>query len=279
MTRLIKLETGLLTAVTVSLAGQAVEPRSADYLFTTTVDDVRSLWVNPAGLGIVEETSVMADLVFERATDASQRLSQWTIGFNARGLSVGFQRDRLASDSANQALRMGVSRGFPGGAIGVAMTHYGSGMSDQGWDVGVRLLPYRSLALALLLENVGRPQVRGQPRPIRATAGTAWGLLAGMLQLTADATLAERLARDGYDASYKAGVRLSTPVPVPLSAFGVAQMDEHLGVLGWTFGVAIGHYRRGIVVGTLRPRDDARSSDLLSFHGLATNRGARLSQP
>jgi hypothetical protein len=269
---------GFLIAASVDSAGQAVRSRSADYLFTATVDDVRSLWVNPAGLGIVPETSILAELVFAMPEGSDTRVSQWTVGFNARGISVGFQRDRLLSDSANQALRLGFSRPFRGGAIGVAMTSHGSGISDQGWDGGVRLSILRPVAMALVVRNIGRPRVRAQITPISGVVGVAWNGIGGLVQLSTEALITERIATHGYDTSYRTGIQLSTPIPLPIRGFAVATTDGSLSVARWTFGLAVGGLRRAGIVATL-PNETESDVDLLSVHGLATNRGSLLLRP
>jgi hypothetical protein len=274
--RAILLALGLTCSAAGTSSGQAVPARSSDYLFTPSVDDARSLWVNPAGLAAVLETSIMGELVLTLSEESATRLSQWTVGFNARGISVGFQRDRLVSDSANQALRFGFSRPFPGGSLGVSLTNYGSGTNDQGWDAGLRLAPLPTISLGFVVRNIGRPLVRAQVTPITAAGGVTW-TGGSAVQASAEALITERIGTSGHDTSFRAGLRLSTRIPLPLAGFAVAESDGQLNVTQWSFGLAVGGYRRGLVVGTL-PRGTASGSDLLSLHALATNRGAILMQ-
>ena len=70
---LIACAASLLCSVAV---GQTFAPRSLDYLFAATANDARAIWVNPAGLAIVSEASIMAELVVHRSPDADLRLSQ-----------------------------------------------------------------------------------------------------------------------------------------------------------------------------------------------------------
>jgi len=277
MTRVVLLALGLLLTGPAAGLAQIVQPRSADYLFTSTVDDVRSLWLNPAGLGVVVETSLMADLVFETPSGESARLAQWTVGFNARGISVGYQRDRLPSDSANQAVRFGLSRGFPGGALGLAVTHYTSTGSDQGWDVGLRYAPVASVGAAVVLRNIDRPFVRGEKTPLTAVMGLALGGAGGALQLATEALVSERIGESGYETAYRAGLRLSTPLPIPIAGFAATEFGSNLTIDRWTLGIAVGGYRRGLLVATL-PSAEHGSNDLFSVHGVATNRGYLLSR-
>ncbi len=276
MTRAFLISLVLLLGAAATGVAQLVQPRSADYLFSNAVDDVRSLWLNPAGLGVVVETSIMADFVLELPEGASARLSQWTVGFNARGISVGYQRDRLVSDSANHALRLGLSRGFPGGALGVSVTNYSSGTTDQGWDVGVRYAPLTPVQLALVLRHIGRPFVRGEVTPLTTVAGAGWTAGGGALQLMAEALVSERIDDSGYDTSYRAGARVRIDLPIPLAGLVATDLDDDLSVSRWTFGLAVGGDRSGAVVATL-PSGTA-SNDVWSLHGLATNRGFRLAR-
>ena len=276
MTRACLISVGLLLSAAATAVGQLVHPRSADYLFSSTVDDVRSLWLNPAGLAVVVETSIMADFVFELPDGGSTRLSQWTVGFNARGISVGYQRDRLVSDSANHAVRLALSRGFPRGALGVSVTNYSSGTTDQGWDVGVRYAPLSPLQVALVLRHIGRPFVRGEVTPLTAVAGAHWTGGRGAVQLMAEALVSERPGEGGYQTSYRGGARVTIGLAIPIAGLVATDFGDNFSVTRWTFGLAVGGYRRGVVVATLP--DATASNDLLSVHGLATNRGHLLAR-
>ncbi len=262
----------LLTPAT-HATGQSPRARSADYLFTSTVDDVRALWLNPAGLGAVIETSIMLDLALVLPEGSDARLAQWTAAFNARGLSLGYQRDMLPGDTASlQTIRIGFARPFPRGSVGLSLTSYGTRFGDTGWNLGARYAPLIPLQVAFVIRNIGRPLVRGQASPVTGVIGLGWTPLGRTAQLASEAVVTERISSDGYDAYYRAGVRLSLGNSVPLATFVVMELGDDLTVSRWTLGLAVGGTRRGILAGTL-PGSDQPDTRLFSIHGLATNRG------
>jgi hypothetical protein len=123
----------------------------------------------------------------------------------------------------------------------------------------------------VVLRNIGRPFVRGEKTPLTATAGAAWAGAGGALQLTTEALVAERVAESGYDAAYRAGMRISTRLAIPITAFVTTDVADDFTVDRWTFGLAVGGLRRGVLVATLP--NAAEDNDLLSVHGVASNRG------
>ena len=134
--------------------------RSEDYLFASSVNDVRALWVNPAGLGIVREASLMGKFSLERRTAGDWRLGQYTLGLNSRGISLGFRRDRLPTFS-NSIIRVGLGLGFPRGAFGAAVSIHRGTTNDRSLDLGLRLIPLPRVDLGVVLKNIGRPVIRG----------------------------------------------------------------------------------------------------------------------
>ncbi|MGD8869500.1 MAG: hypothetical protein PVI01_17920, partial [Gemmatimonadales bacterium] len=107
-----------------SLEAQAVRSRSADYLFAASANDVRALWVNPAGLAVRSVASVMAEFALDFPPDTNARFAQWSAGFTSRGLSVGYQRDRFAEDPNTGTLRFGLAFPFRKGAVGASFSFY-----------------------------------------------------------------------------------------------------------------------------------------------------------
>ncbi|KPJ91151.1 MAG: hypothetical protein AMS18_09240 [Gemmatimonas sp. SG8_17] len=278
MRHILILVAGLLLTPSAQTAAQSPRSRSGDYLFTSTVDDVRSLWLNPAGLGSVIETSIMLDIVLELPEESDTRVSQWAAAFNARGMSLGYQRDMFPGDTASlQTIRIGFARPFPRGSVGLSFTSYGTRFGDTGWNLGGQYAPLTALQVALVVRNIGRPFVRGQAIPVTGVVGLGWTPLGGAAQLATEAIIAERIASDGYDTYYRAGARLGLGNTVPVAAFVATELGSSLRVSRWTLGLAVGGMRRGVLVGTL-PGGDQADTRLLSIHGLATNRGGMLRQ-
>ena len=97
MSKVVLLLLWLLSLNIDRVTAQSVSARSQDYLFLTNVADVRALWVNPAGLALVPEASILGELTFERL-GGDLRVDQYAVGFNSRGISIGYQRSRLVGE-------------------------------------------------------------------------------------------------------------------------------------------------------------------------------------
>ena len=253
------------------LAGQPPQPRSADYLFPTSVDDARAVWLNPAGLAVVPEASIFGEFVLRRSTAADLRLAQWTLGLNSQGFSVAYQRDLLPSDSSNTTYRVAIGRGMARWSVGAALSYHNSDRKDTGLDAGFRYHLASSLAVALVVRNLGAPTVRADTLYLTGVAAVSWGILGGALSLDGEAVAADRAAAAGYDMAYRTGVRLSVGKRVPVAGFANVTLGPRLAPDVWCFGLAVGGDRRGIVVTTLEP---GASTELesLSLTGLALNR-------
>jgi len=108
--RIVLLLLWLLSLSVDRVAAQRVSRRSQDYLFLTKVADIRALLVNPVGLAIVPKASILSELTFERL-GGNLRVEQYAIGFNSRGVSISYQRNRLVGEKPVGTLRTGF--GFP----------------------------------------------------------------------------------------------------------------------------------------------------------------------
>lgn len=255
------------------VAGQAVRPRSGDYLFIALVSDTRATWLNPAGLGAVREASVMAEFALHRPVDGDLRLGQWTLALNSRGISLGYQRDRLPEGNASEAFRLGASLRFPGGAVGGAFTLYRGGGTDQGGDLGVTYHLARPLAIAATLHNIGRPTFRGSVAPLVGAVGLGWLPVANRVELAAEAHFTERLAASGYDATYRAGTQVSTGGRVPLALVSAVDLRSNLKIDGWTVGISVGGSDRGILLVTAIPTTNSSAHlSRFSLTGVASRR-------
>ena len=256
-------------------SGQAVRSRSADYLFAATPSDARALWVNPAGLALLAGASVMAEASVDFPVDSSVRLSQWTLGFNSRGLSVGYQRDRFGEDPNTGTLRFGLALPFKRGAIGASFSFYmGSAVdsvSHRGIDFGARYRPLGMLDLGLVVRDVGRPTPRLEKSPVTGVLGANLMFVPGHAALQLEAAAAERIGASGYDLGYRAGIALATGGTLPFSVLTSLELDSDFRLGSWVLGVAVGGKDSGSLVasGPTGSGNDTRLQRL-SLTGVAT---------
>ncbi len=247
-----------------------------DYLFTATTNDARAIWVNPAGLAVRPEASILAEFVVHRSADADLRLSQFSTGFNSQGLSVGYYRERLVTDSSNHTYRIGIARALRGWAVGVSISHFRGGRNDTGYDVGLRYRVLRSLDLGLVLRNIGQPQTRSETLPLTGVAGLGWTVLRGMFVLTGETLARNRLIGSGYDMNYRFGAKLSVGRNVPIAGITAVQLDNRLGVLMWSFGISVGRDRRGVLMAGVTPGNPTTRLETVSLTSIATNQLSNL---
>lgn len=238
------------------ITAQSVSPRSRDYLFLTNVADVRALWVNPAGLVLVPEASIIGELMFERR-GGELRVEQYTLGFNSRGLSIGYQRNRLVGQKAQSTLRTGFGFPFRGGSLGVAFSrHSQDSTKSYGVDFGLIYVPSITLQLGLAIRDVGRPTVRGADLPV-TTVGAAQMTLS-VMQLTWETAAAERPEPDdsGFDFTHRAGVRLALWKQLPVMVIGAVDMGSNLRIDRFNLGLSIGGARQLTSIGSAVSRNN-----------------------
>jgi hypothetical protein len=252
------------------LSAQQVAPnRATAYLFPTDVQDVRALWVNPAGLGVQREASIYAELL---VTDpgALGQLGQINAGFNARGLSVGYQRDNLDDGVRGHTYRLGLAGGSGRLAAGGAMALYrGTDAKATGWDVGVTYTVHKSLNAALVVANIGQPIVRGLQQRMTYVPGVTWSPVAG-LGFSTDARITpDSVASYAFGLSWRSGSAGKWPVEVITRL----DTDGDLRRGAFVFGLSLGGQDRFGVIGTT-PGDVSRV-DGVSLYGLASREPAR----
>lgn len=231
---------------------QARAPRSRDYLFAGAVDDARALWVNPAGLHLFLEASVLGEVVVERPLDGDIRLGQLSVGFNSRGVSFGYRRDRLLSGTA-QEVRFGIARGARLVSVGLGLSfHSGAALStERALDVGLTLRALRQLYFAAVVRNIGRPLVLtddttrsrplgGERLPVTRVLGASWTPFAGNVQLSGESLFRERLGADGFEVSHRAGLRLATRGRLPLGVAAALDLGNNFKIDRWTVGLVLG---------------------------------------
>jgi len=254
------------------LPAQQVAPnRATAYLFPTDVRDARAIWVNPAGLGVLREASVYAE-VGVGDPGSRGRLRQINAGFNSRGLSLGYQRDIFDGGIRGSTLRLGIAGGSQGLAAGVAVARYGgTGITSTGWDIGVTYVARPGLTVGAVAANLGQPLVGGQRQRVTFVPGLTWH--PAPIRSVALSTVAH--VAPHTEASYAFGVSWRTPGtssrwPIEI----IARLDTDGGLRRSAFALALsigGQNRFGAVITT---PGDASHIDAASVYGLVTRQPA-----
>jgi hypothetical protein len=239
------------------VTAQSVSARSQDYLFLTNAADVRALWVNPAGLAVVPEASIFGELMFERL-GGDLRVEQYALGFNSRGVSIGYQRNRLVGEKPLGTLRTGFGFPFRRGSLGVAFSRFSQdSIKSYGADFGLLYIPSIAVQLGLAVRHVGRPTVRGADLPV-TTVGAAQMTLS-VVQLSWETAAAERLEPDdsGFDFTHRAGARLALWKRLPVMVIGAVDMGSNLRIDRLNLGFSIGGARQLTSIGSAVSRNNA----------------------
>ncbi len=250
-------------------AAQIMRPRSSDYLFVATADDVRATWLNPAGLGAVKEASVMGELVVDRPTDGDARLGQWTVGFNSRGFSIAFQQSRFPDGTSNNLWHFGAGLGFTRGALGASVAWFtGEGDNDRAGDIGFYYLVASPVSFGIVVRNIGRPVVQDSVLPINGAVGLAWLPVPRHLQIAAEVIVTEGTEFSDAEAVYRAGLQVATAGKLPIGALTTFDLGSNFKIDRWHIGITIGGDNRGILLGTAQPSQ----FDRFSVTGVASRR-------
>jgi hypothetical protein len=251
------------------LVAQTIRPRSSDYLFVATASDVRATWLNPAGLGVVTEASVMGELVVDRPADGDARLGQWTVGFNSRGFSIAFQQSRFTDGTSNNIWHFGAGLGYTRGALGGTVAWFtGEGSNSRAGDIGFYYLLASPLSLGVVLRNIGRPVVRDSILPINGAIGLGWLPVPHHLQIAAEVIVTEETAFSDVEAVYRAGLQVATAGKLPIGAVTTFDFESNFKVARWSIGITVGGDNRGILLGTAQPS----RFDRFSLTGVASRR-------
>ncbi len=260
--------------ITQQAAGQDTRPRSSDYVFVATTDDVRATWLNPAGLGVVKEASVMGELALDRPVDGDVRIGQWTLGFNSRGLSIAFQQSRFADGTSNNIWRFGAGLGFTRGALGGSVSWFtGEGDNSRAGDVGFYYLLASPLSVGVVLRNIGRPEVRDSVLPLTGAVGLGWLPLPGHLLIAAEALITERTEVSDLEAVYRAGLQFGSGGKIPIGGVVTFDLGSNLKIDRWNIGITVGGHDRGILLATAQPTTSSSARfERFSLTGVASRR-------
>lgn len=276
------IRTTLLVAGLVSLnanaaLSQGVAVRSQDYLFLTNVADARALWVNPAGLALIPEASLFAEFTIQR-TGSGTRVEQYSLGFNSRGVSIGYQRNRFEGESAVGILRTGLGFPFRRGTFGVAASRYSQDSTrSYGADLGVIYVPNVRVQLGLAVRNVGRPSVRLAKLPVTTVAAAQ--LTTSIVQMVWETLAAERRApaESGFDFAHRAGALVALPTGLPVILLGSVDLGSNFRIDRLHFGFTIGGTRQVTAVASAvsrsnRPVFEQFSATLVAINPLTASR-------
>lgn len=253
------------------LTAQQVAPnRATAYLHPTDVRDARALWVNPAGLGVMREASVYAEVAVADP-GARGRLRQINAGFNARGLAFGYQRDMLDGGDRGHTYRLGLAGASAGLAAGLAIAYYrGDGAKATGWDVGVSYNWLPGLSVGTVVTNIGQPVVRAIRQRLTVVPGATWHpapVPAAAVSVHARVT-PDSVAAYAFGVSWRAGEGRW-----PLEIIARLDTDGGLRRGAFTLGLSIGRPDRiGAVVSS---PGDASGIDAVSVYGLSTREPAQ----
>ncbi len=257
MSKVVLLLLWLLSLNIDRVTAQSLSGRSQDYLFLTNVADIRALWVNPAGLALVPEASILGELTFERLS-GDLRVEQYAFGFNSRGISFGYQRNRLVGEKPVSILRTGFGFPFRGGSLGVALLRYRQDSTKSyGADVGLIYVPRVAVQLGLVVRHLGRPTVRRADLPV-TTVGAAQMTLS-VIQLTWETAAAERLepGDSGFDFTHRGGVRLALWKQLPMMLIAAVDLGSNMRIDRLNLGFSIGGARQLTSIGSAVPRNNA----------------------
>lgn len=260
--------------------GQYRGPRSADYLFAASSGGARALWVNPVGLGSVDEASIMVEAMVERDPDEHYPLAQYTIGFNSRGLGFGLRHDTFhvpapSGDSlvsyGGNTWRLGFGRGLGALAIGAAVSLYSGPDKKQDVDVGLRYRMAPGLDLTIGMEHIGQPEVRDSSLRFGGMIGASWTMRNGVFGLDASVEAHDQEVESGYLMGYRGGVRLRTPGSLPVALTGVLELNDGFEVQRVLVGLAVGGEYLGALIGGGR-ESGSNTLTTLSLLGQASRR-------
>jgi len=252
--------------------GQIRRSRSDAYLFSSNVDDVRALWVNPAGLAIVRETSVMAEFVLGNPPEGSLRWSQWSLGFNSRGFSAGFQQDRLPSGENIETIRVGGAVGFRGGALGGSISIYAQEDNDRSSDVGFMYRLVSPLTVAAVLKNIGRPLLGDSVAALTGVLGLSWLAIPSHLQLSLEAEFTEKQDNTTRQSTFRAGLVIATGGKLPFGLVTTLDLGSNMKVDAWQFGISVGGKDRVVALGTAEQVQGSGRVSQMSLSGVASRR-------
>jgi hypothetical protein len=252
----------LAVAFAAAAHAQVAPNRAATYLVATDVSDARALWVNPAGLAARPEASVLLDLTVVQP-GAGGRLGQVTAGFNAHGLSFGYQRDNFPTGVHGHTYKLGLAGGTGTFSGGIAIALYRGGNGGTGWDMGVRYDWLSTVTIGGVIRNIGQPSVRGVRQYTTAVPALTVRPFGSILALSTQASVASTATARGY-AVEAAALWPRSPRVGLLARYDT---DGSLHRRALLFGLSIGTRDQ---VGLVGSTGDFSRVDALSLYGVSS---------
>ena len=242
---------------------QGVTNRAVAYLVATNVADARALWVNPAGLATHPEASVLLDLTVVQP-GATGRLGQVTAGFNARGLSFGYQRDIFPSGLRGHTYKLGLAGNYGGFAGGLGIAFHGGANQGTAWDVGVRYDRLPTVTFGGVIRNIGRPRIFGVRQATSLVPAVTLWPFRSVLAVSAQASIASDTSARGYAVEAEA----LWPRSPRLGLLARFDTDGSLHRRALLFGLSIGTRDRVGAVGSTA--GDLSKVDAVSVYGVSS---------
>lgn len=236
--------------------------RTTAYLHPTDVQDARALWVNPAGLGVLQEASVHLDVTVGDP-GASARLRQLTLDVTSRGLSFGYQRDVFDGGVRGHTYRVGFAAGHGGLAAGVAAALYRGDTQQTGWDLGVVYAPGPMLSVGGVIANLGQPVVRGLRQPVTYVYGATVRPFGAHAALSVDGRVTAQAAH-----GYAFAGRWSSSSRTGIGIIARVDTDRSFRRAAIALGLSLGGQDVVGVVATTP--GDANRVDAVSLYGVST---------
>lgn len=243
-------------------AAQVAPNRAATYLHPSDVSDARAIWVNPAGLGVLREASVYAEIAVADP-GARGRLQQLNAGFNARGLSFGYQRDVFDSGERGHTYRLGLAGSAEALAAGAAIAYYrGTGAKATAWDVAAAYQWSSRVTLAAVIANVGQPHVRGVTLPLSIVPGLTLRPVSSVALSAHGLTTTDSVVAYAFGLAWRSGLGRW-----PLALMARLDTDQGLRRGAFAFGLSIGGRDQVGVIATTP--GDVSGIDMVSGYGVA----------
>jgi hypothetical protein len=256
---------GLALAGTASAQSPANRARS--YLVASDVTDARALWVNPGGLAAKPEASIMLELT-ARQPGAKGQFGQLSVGFNARGLAFGYQRDNLAPQAHAHTYRLGIGAQSSELAAGFAVAFHGGAIRGTGWDLGLRYDALDRVTLAGVVRDLGRPTVLGERQDVTFVPAITIRPLAAWIAVSGQAVFTSTTVY-GYGVQ----ANLDPPGRLPLGLAARLDTDRSGHRTGFTLALSLGRRDRVGVTGTTS--GDFSRLDAMSVYGLSVRTPGR----
>ncbi len=241
----------------------AFVPQPQYYQLTTDAYDARALWVQPAGLVKLRESSISALLTANQQNGLS--VGQYGLTVSSGGLALGWQHDRLPNGAYVNAYAVGLAGGSAHISIGADHRWYkGTTTKDGSWDLGFRYQAMPPLELSAVWRDLGSPVIEGGSINATLVPGAAIRLLDGRAQAGVDW---EILTHGWSTSALRAGAGFR--LPLHLAANVRAEFDGRLSAR--SFAVALSWSHTGARVAAFDATQRSGTPDEVGIWGAAVS--------